>query len=255
MKIIIALVSMFMTTQIFAAALSAPSLEDIGLNEQSVMKLRKQREAATDEVAISKKIADSFEDDDFMSAVYTDQALAAIVSQAVNVLTFYGHVDEAQKIKAEYAKNYSTAYVTMFLDNGSVDKEIGDRPPVSKWIDDVHTQIEDALGLMLCKYFHLHDMYVLNYAIPTVFSPELYAKKDYLDAFAGHPITRLFWEHHGVAGIVTYWAVNLTCMVGTSGMGAATFICGPISSIAENAMDRRIAPPVGTRIWERAQKE
>ena len=255
MKLIITIVSMLITTQIMASEEPVVGLQDVGLTNESVRSLRKSHEAQTDDVGISRRVAESFEAKDFMSAVYTDQAMAAIINQSANVLVYYGHKNTAASIRTEYAKDYSKAFVTMFLDNGTRDEEIGDRPPMSKWLDTVHTRIEDAIGLILCKHFHIHDVYVLNYAVPTVFHPELYGKKDYLDAFSGHLIWGFFWEHHGTAGIVTYWLVNTACAMGTGSMGMVMFVCGWISGYAETAMDVRIAPSIGERIWERAQKE
>jgi hypothetical protein len=226
-------------------------LADFGLTEESVRKQRRRHEAQTDDAGIIKRVAESFEADDFMSAVYTDQAMAAIINQAGNVMEHYGYGGEAAKIRREYAKDYSKAYVGMFLGL----KEIGDRPPLSKWLDSVHTTIEDSIGEYLCKAFHLHSLYVLNYGIPTVFNPEDHDLKDYLDAFSGHLIWGFFWEHGGVSGTVTYWVVNTACTMGTSGMGVVAFICGWISGYAETTMDGRIAPPIGERIWARAHKD
>jgi len=225
-----------------------PDLSDFGMTEESVRRQRRRHEAQTDDTGIIKRVAASFEADDFMAAAYTDQAMASLINQAANVLEHYGYVGEASKIRGEYAKNYTTAYAAMFL--GA--KEIGDRPPLSKWLDSVHKTLEDSIGLYFCKAFHLHDVYVLNYAMPTVFRPDLYAKKDYLDAFSGHLIWGFFWEHHGVSGIVSYWLVNTACTMGTSGMGMVAYVCGWISGYAETTMDGRIAPSIGERIWERA---
>ena len=248
------IILLLLSTGAFAEIPPMADLADFGLNEESVKSLRKRHEAQTDDVVISRRVAASFEAEDFMSAVYTDQAMAALINQAANVMEHYGYGREATKIRAEYARDYSTSFAAMFLDDGTRDKEIGDRPPLSKWLDDVHTKIEDSIGEYLCKAFHLHSLYVLNYATPTVFHPELYGKKDYLDAFAGHLIWGFFWEHHGVSGIVTYWLVNTACTMGTSGMGMVAYVCGWISGYAETAMDVRIAPPIGERIWERAHK-
>ena len=105
-----------------------------------------------------------------------------------------------------------------------------------------------------CQYFHVHDIFILNFAIPVVFKPADFEQADYLDHFAGHPLDLWTWDHHGFAGVVTYWAVNIACGAATAGMGVATFACNPISTLAENVMDRRIAPPLGTKIWTKAQQ-
>ena len=234
----------------FADVAPMADLADFGFTEESVKSLRRRHEAQTDDVGISRRVAASFEAEDFMSAVYTDQALGALINQAANVLEHYGYGRNASKIRADYAKDYATAAVGLFMGG----KELGDGKPLSKWLVEVHETIEESIGLYLCKAFHLHSLYVLNYGIPTVMSPERHDLKDYLDAFSGHLIWGFFWEHAGVSGTVTYWLVNTSCTMGTSGMGMVAYVCGFISGYAETTMDGRIAPPIGERIWKHAHK-
>ena len=85
-----------------------------------------------------------------------------------------------------------------------------------------------------------------------VFNPTGYEKIDYLDHFAGHPLSRWSFDHHGLAGVVSYWASTAVCGAATAGLGLLTFVCGPISGFVENGMDRYIAPPIAGKIWESA---
>lgn len=248
-KIIFILATMSSAAFADISPMTDPS--DLGFSDSKVEQLIKEHEGKVDVKFLSERIASSFEDQSYMSAAYTDQAMRAIITQASEVLTHYGYTAEAKQISAEYREFYTQSFSNMYLGV----KELGDHAPLSKWVDGVHTKIEDSIGEYLCKYFHLHDMYILNYGVPSVFHASTLSKKDYMDAFAGHLIWGWFWEHAGVTGVVTYWAVNMSCAAGTSGMGVVAFICGPISGWAERGMDRVIAPPIGGRIWERAHAQ
>lgn len=200
---------------------------------------------------IISQVAFSFENDNLKAAEYIDESIANLLSTADVILRSQGHDDVADEIQTEYMLVYSGAVTRQILGI----KEIGDHPPLSEWLRSAHDKIHDTIGDFLCKYFRFHDLMILNHGIPVVFSPKQYKLKDYLDHFAGHPIWGWFWEHHGVAGVVTYWVVNGVCTGATYGLGIVTFVCGPVASLAENVMDKSIAPPIGKRIWERAQKD
>ena len=232
----------------FSATAFADSIITNGYTTQQLEELRQERQEEVDSDGITRNVIEAFENQGIASAVYADDAMAAIVRQSVNVLKHYGHRIKAEKIEGDFERFYKNGYAQKFT--GA--KEIGDHAPMSEWVTKAHETIENTIGLFLCKYFHLHDMYILNYAIPTVFHPELYGKKDYLDAFSGHLIWGYFWEHGGATGIVTYWAVNTACTMGTSGLGIVAFICGPMSGWAETGMDKYIAPPIGKKIWTKA---
>lgn len=204
----------------------------------------------TNSQKIIDDVAIAFEKDQLEAARQTDEAIFNMINLAVNVLNVQGHYAVAADIEVEYLLNYRYAVTSQILGL----KEIGDHPPLSEWLATVHEKIHDTLGDFLCKYFRFHDIYVLNYGLRVVFNPKDYDLKDYKDHFAGHLIWGWFWEHHGVAGVVTYWLVNGVCIGATYGLGVVTFVCGPIASFAENVMDKRIAPPVAERVWKRAQQ-
>jgi hypothetical protein len=178
-----------------------------------------------------------------------DKAVSALIKSAVSALRYKGFDKEADEIEGEYAL-YLNAFSCM--DSGCILS--GDHPPMNEWLDGVHDKIHDKLGDFWCKYFHFHDLEILNMGVPVVFNPKDYGLKHYKEHFAGEINFGMFWNFHGVAGVVTYWAVQITCSAGTSGIGLATFACGPIAGFAEHVMDKRIAPPVATRIWNRAHK-
>jgi hypothetical protein len=179
-----------------------------------------------------------------------DDATRALLNQADAVLRAEGHADLADDIKREFETYYIDSFTRSLLFGFT---EIGDHPPANEWLDSVHKRIHDKIGDHWCQYFHFHDLEILNRGFPVVFNPDKYDIADYKDHFAGHYIGQFSWLHHGFAGVITYWAVQVTCSGATFGMGAVTFICAPISGLAEHVMDKRIAPPLAERLWLRAQ--
>jgi hypothetical protein len=201
----------------------------------------------TNSQSIIKEFMNSIENDPFDAAQLSDQAMDQIIITASIYLKAENHDALAEEIGFDYQVHYRGYFTRMFLG----EKEIGDHPPVSGWLESVHAKTHNAIGDFLCQYSHIHDIYILNHA-NVVFKPAM-AKdlKDYKDHFAGHLIWDWWWEHHGFAGVVSYWLVNSACTGVTAGMGLVTFACGPISGFAENQVDRRIAPVVAERIWNR----
>ena len=249
MQIILAALFMF-STALMADVAEKPTSLDMGYTTAELSALQKSREAEVDVEMIKRNVSDAFEAQDLLAAVYSDQAMGAIMSHAVNVLKYYGYAKKAERIGYEYERFYKTAFTDKFL--GA--KEIGDHEPLNEWVKQVHEDIEAEIGEYLCNFLHLHDMFILNYGVPVTMHPELYALNEYNDHFAGHIKEGRKWvfKHHGVAGVVTYWGVNIACSVGTAGMGMVSFVCGPMSTAAEVGMDKFIAPPLGEKIWTKA---
>lgn len=209
---------------------------------------QKRREIKSDNYI--NDVAKALENDNIAAAQYADLALENLLSTAQGVLRANGHDRLADDIDLEFLMNYKNGFEHMALGI----KEIGDHPPMSQWLTTVHDRIEDAIGNFLCEFFRFHDIFILNHGFPVILKPSKYSLKEYKDHFAGHPIWGWFWEHHGVAGVITYWVVQGVCSGMTSGLGLVTFACGPIASMAENFMDKRIAPPLAERIWKRNNK-
>jgi hypothetical protein len=223
--------------------------QEFGVSERQIDSAKRRINLTFNRRPVERRVANTMEQTEAF-AKETDKALDALIRQAQAVMRAKGYDREADEIGQEYADHYQDAFLTQYL---GVTKEIGDHPPLNEWLVKVHNKIEETIGEFLCKYFHLHDLYIFNYATPVVFKPKLYLLPEYLDHFSGHLYAGANkWKHHGLAGVVTYWAVNITCQVGTMGMGAVTFVCGPIAGFSENIMDKRIAPPIGTKIWKKA---
>ncbi len=180
-----------------------------------------------------------------------DSSVAQLIKIAGIVLRAKGFPREADEIESEYLLYYYDAFSC--LETNCV--KSGNHPPMSEWLNKVHHTIHYKIGEFLCKYFHFHDLDILNYGVGVVFTPQKYDLKHYTEHFAGEINFGWFWNFHGVAGVVTFWTVQGVCSAGTSGMGAVSFICGAIAGWAENGMDKYIAPKLASRIWERAHQE
>jgi len=216
-------------------------------NGKQIQKLNRELIQKIDINAISYDITKALNKGNLETAEYTEQALKNLLARADGVLRNTGHDDLADEIFYEYDTYYRGSIVNKAMGIA----EIGDHPPLSEWLDSVHKKIEDAIGKFLCDFFHFHDIFIINHAIPVVFNPSKYELKDYLDHFSGHLIWGFWWEHHGLAGVITYWTVEAICSVSTGGVGLAVFACGPIAGLAEHVMDKRLAPPIARRIWDR----
>lgn len=179
-----------------------------------------------------------------------DEALEALLRRADSVLRHTGHDKLADDIFQEYMMYYKGHYQITALGF----KEMGDHEPWSEWLTNLHLKIENAVGEVMCEFFHFHDLYIFNHAIVVMIEPELYTLIDYKDHFSGHLIWGWYWEHHGGAGVITYWTVEIACTIMTNGLGIIPFVCSPIASFAEHVMDKTIAPPIATWVWERANE-
>lgn len=200
--------------------------------------------------AINKELKGVFKDR-IQTAIKADEALEGLLRRADTVLRHMGHDKLADDTFYEYMMFYR-GYFQRFAWGY---KEIGDHEPMSEWLDNLHKKIEDAVGEVLCEFFHFHDLYIFNYAIPVMLEPEAYDLKEYKDHFSGHLIWGWYWEHHGGAGVITYWTVEIACTVMTNGLGIIPFVCSPIAGFAEHIMDKSIAPPIATWIWERSNQD
>jgi len=200
-------------------------------------------------VAYLKTIEDQLTNDDKLWSV-ADATVNSMINHANIIMRQTGNNELANEIMDEY----QNVYMNWMACRKDDCKEIGDHPPLWLWLQTVHEKIESKIGPSWCKYTHLHDMYIFNFALPVVWEPQLYDLQDYLDHFAGHEISRLRWEHHGFAGITAYWTSYAACIAGTYGMGVLGFACTPISEVIEIATDKRIAPKVGKTIWLKAKE-
>lgn len=174
--------------------------------------------------------------------VLSQQVLDILLRKAAYKLSVEGFQSNAENIYYDWTETYQY----MLLDSA---RDIGDHSPLSTWLALTYAVIEADLGVEVCKATHLSDIKTFNYAIPVVFKPCSFSmdmitiarNEEYKDHFAKGAI------YEGLVPVLTYWAVELPCIVSTSGL--ASFVCSPISSLAEKFMGNRIAPSLSDRIF------
>lgn len=223
--------------------------ERYGYKPQDVRRAYKDARKRIDVDEMTRQISERLERSDFDRAALIDQAIFNMMQKIHAVLVAEGHVALAAQIRSEYEATYKMALTRGLF--GTL--EIGDHPPMNEWLESVHKRIHDQLDNFLCQYFRFHDIFILNHGIPVVMNPKPYTLKDYKDHFAGHLIWGYFWEHHGVAGVVSFWVVEGVCVGATWGLGLVAFVCSPIAAFTEHLVDKHVAPPIAEAIWQRAQ--
>jgi len=179
----------------------------------------------------------------------TDWALANIVSRATEELRRQGFREMADRYDAEYFFQFSS-----YLSRAVESRDIGDHKPLIEWLADFYNKLEAILGVSVCKSLHLSDIKTLNYCIPVVFKPctflmdqvTITRKDEYRNHFSGGAI------YYGLVPVLTYWVIDIPCMVGTSGIAA--FLCGPAANAGEYAMYKWLAPKLSDNLFDRVCK-
>lgn len=177
--------------------------------------------------------------------ILTEQALDVLLRKAAFHMEKAGHKPEADEILRQWDETYQFELME------TVTRDIGDHPPLSDWLAVTYMAIELALGVETCKSLHLSDIKTINYAIPVVFKPctfpmdgtNIPRKDEYRMHFAEGKV------YYGLIPVVTYWAVEIPCMIGASGF--LSLVCSPVASIAEYVCAKKIAPPLSDKIYER----
>lgn len=180
-----------------------------------------------------------------------DHVVDRIVRQTAAAMQAKGYKAESAEMMLQYETEYS------FYFTGRVDLlgagDIGDFAPWSEFLKNVHEKAHEFLGETLCKFLHVHDLFIITYAVPVVFAPSKYDLETYQNHFTGVHILGPLWDHYGLAPVAAYWTVEIVCSVGTWGMGLVSFACGPIASVSENVFGVYLSPRLGDAVWKRAQ--
>jgi hypothetical protein len=181
----------------------------------------------------------------------SDQALDALVGRAIAQLRKRGHQAYADKSAMEWQATHQGTLTRTFQTGFTA---IGDHPPLLEWLAKFYDQLEARLGRLVCKQLHLSDIKTFNFCIPVVFNPchfdmgavESTRRDEYINHFASDR------NYYGLMPVVTYWVVNLGCLVGTSGI--ASMLCGPVAGWAQSSCNNWIAPGLAAKIFDRACK-
>ncbi len=149
--------------------------------------------------------------------------------------------------------------------------DMGDHPPWSGWVSDWYAAVEARLGVTVCEFFHLRDVFVINYGWPVVKDPHFDThwcaetlEKEQLDTcrqeYIRHAAGTKFQREDdpyanaiktfGVFPVASYWVTFVICESQLWGADGS-FLCGPAATAVEITTARYLAPPVFGRIWDR----
>lgn len=185
----------------------------------------------------------------------TTSTVDALIRKAHAHLIANGFKEEAEQILIDWETDYQ---FSLFTDR---ERHIGDHPPLSVWLRLVYTTLKLSLGLGTVKSLHLSDIETINSAVPVVFHPcdfpmgpvTISRKEEYKNHFAKdvtNDVTPAGNDGlYGLIPVVTYWAIEAPCMIGTSGI--LSLICSPVSTAAEFIMAKTLAPKLSDKIFDR----
>lgn len=169
-------------------------------------------------------------------------------------LELAGYNDEAASIIEEWQDTEQfKLYDSLRL------RHIGDHAPLSLWLQGVTEKMRLLLGVAIWKSTHLSDIETLNNGLPVVLRPcsfdmdavTISRAEEYQDHFAKDILPADGGDElYGVVPVLTYWTVEIPCIIGTSGLGG--LVCSPLSAIAESIMGKRLAPKLSNRVFNRA---
>lgn len=183
-------------------------------------------------------------------AARVDQALNSIVTLAINKLHKKGEHDIADSAEDEWNGQFRGYLSASMAVHGFGD--IGDHKPLIKWLADFYDKVEGALGVDACQFFHISDIKTFNFCIPIAFHPCSFdmgtvsglRKDEYRKHMQKGAV------YMGLLPVTVYWACDIACTFGTSGIGV--LFCGPIASIAEMIMAGPISAKISDKIFDRA---
>lgn len=204
-------------------------------------------------------------------------ALDALMAKAHARLRGEGFGPLADQLEGEWIGTYRQVFtapsgwiVSSYPRNVRGGYDMGRHAPASAWVAEWYAQVEARLGVTVCEFLHLRDVYVINYGWPVV--TNAYAATawclelapspgDSCAAEYGRHFTGTKWQalpdpyadpidHWGVLPVAAWWVTEVACEVGLWGADGS-FLCGSAASVVEIATARWVAPPIAKKIWDR----
>lgn len=167
----------------------------------------------------------------------TDKTIKGMIELAVSLLGERGFYQEAASVEVEFKDRWEGYFVRAHM------RGLGDHKPYSEWLALTYDLLRLTLGDQVLKFWHLDDLYILNYAIPVVFDPENpdWDKKEYGLHFVPF------------SGVLTYWTIWIGCEIYTFATGHV-FPCSPAGSLGETIMVHLFAPHISNMVYNQANK-
>jgi hypothetical protein len=198
------------------------------------------------------------------------QALDTLMARAHRELRAQGFGGDAEELEGEWVA-HRPAFAAAAA--GALG-DMGDHDPASAWVATWYARVEARLGVTLCEFLHLRDVFVINFGWPVVTDPHADSTwcaetlaadpaddcgREYARHAAGTKWQREpdpqadRVEHWGLFPVAAYWVAFGACEGALWGSDG-TFLCGPAATAVEIGTARYIAPPVAARIWTRNNK-
>jgi hypothetical protein len=169
----------------------------------------------------------------------TQTVLNELVHRGLQSLRDHGFSSDASLYELDWTQHYSDFLLR------SASRNLGDHRPLSQWLTRFHEDLEAKIGKIACRFSRLHDIKILNFAIPVVFDPSGYAANLGAREYQKHFVP--------FAGTVTFWSSNISCRAALP--LPASIGCGPASEVAQFFVENWVAPGVSDKIYQQAQTQ
>jgi hypothetical protein len=191
--------------------------------------------------------------------------------RALDALTSTAHARIRAQGDDELATSLEAEWKAMRKGFAGESYDLGDHAALSAKVADWYAKVEAKLGVTLCEFLHLRDIFTINYAWPVVMHPHAdeqwcsetlaaepldTCRQEYLRHGAGTKYQKNddpYAKPHktfGLFPVSAYWVTFIACEIGLYGSDG-TFLCGPAATAVEIGTARFIAPPVAGKIWDR----
>jgi hypothetical protein len=149
----------------------------------------------------------------------------------VDTLVELGHTREASRLQKEWVKVRAWLNTT---------EDLGDHDPLSKWLSATYNMVHGILGAKRMAQLHLDDIFVINYALPVVTSPQ-------------HDWGRMEYALHFIpfTGVVVFWAGMNACMDALAGQRGAFVFCERINNTLKHSAMNGVAPRLADFIYNK----
>ena len=164
----------------------------------------------------------------------TRLALDLVVEEAAITMEREGYSADAETIRRRWRE--AQEFVSLL--------GLGDHTPLNDTLASIYDMLESRLGRERLEGTILHDIHVMNFAIPVVFQPtgdrrnhDTWDRMEYRTHFTPF------------AGVVTYWGAYAACTQAVAETPFLKVICKPLSRVAKRIMMERLAPGISDRIY------
>lgn len=153
------------------------------------------------------------------------------------------------------ANRYEDEWNHQFTDALTRDAILGDHKPLLQWLANFYDKLEDRLGTTTIRNGLLGDIYLMNFAIPIVFTP----KGDWRTPTSPNRDWVEYRKHFiPFSNVITYWGVKIACNKIMKNRGAGKDgqkLCEKAATKLRFVMGRYIAPKISDFVFKKANGE